>query len=105
MGVRGIPIGIHSQEIGRPESIEKVTGSDFFFPVVLPQVKEIEDISVPGLEIDGESTGAFVATLVYITRSSIIRSKHRHDAIRIAIGACNVGAEQQGQKTVDRRRR
>jgi len=60
--------------------------------VVLPQVKEFKHIGVPGLEIDGKSTGALVATLVDVACGGVVRSKHRHDAVRIAVGSGNVGS-------------
>ena len=73
--------GNHSQKIGDPEGVEEITGADFFFAVVLPQVKEIKHISVPGLEINRKSAGALVATLVYVACSCVVSSKHRYDAV------------------------
>jgi hypothetical protein len=56
MEMLGIPRRSYSQEIGSPEGVEEVAGADFFFTMVLPQVKEVKHISVPGLEVDGKST-------------------------------------------------
>jgi len=102
--VSSIPGGRDLQEIGDPESVEEVTGADFFFAMVLPQVKELKHIRVPGLEIDSKSTGALVTTLIYVACSGVVSSKHRHDTVGIAIGSGNVGAKQQGQRIAEKRR-
>ena len=61
--------------------------------MVLSQVKELEHIGVPRLEIDGKGTGALIATLVNVTCSGVISSKHRHDAVGIAVSSGNVGSK------------
>lgn len=58
--------------------------------MVLAQIKEFEDISVPRLDVNGESTGALVATLVDITSRSIVSAKHGDNAVRIPIGSGDV---------------
>lgn len=100
MDVPSAPREIYSQEIRGPKGIEEVTGADFFFPVILPQVEEIKHISVPGFEIDGESTRALVATLVHVACGSIIRSKHWHYTIGVAIGTGDVGTKQKVREPV-----
>jgi hypothetical protein len=59
--------------------------------MVLPQVDEVEDIVMPRLDVDGESTEALVAPLVDIVCSCVVCAEHRHDAICVAICAGNVG--------------
>lgn len=54
----------YSQKIGYPERVEQIAGTDFLLAVVLAQINELEDISVPGLKVDGECSGAFVAPLI-----------------------------------------
>ena len=63
--------------------------------MVLPEVYEVEDISVPGFDVNCEGAGLLVASLVDVTGGHIICSKHRDDTIGVAIGACNIGSVSQ----------
>jgi hypothetical protein len=81
---------INSQEIADPQSIEEITSANFFLTVILAEVEELEDICVPWLKVNGERARALVATLVYVSRSRVVRAKHRHDTVRITVGASNV---------------
>ncbi len=78
------------KKIGDPERVEEVSSTDFLLSVVLPQVKEVKHIGVPWFEVDGEGTRALVATLIDISGSRIVSSKHRNDTVRIAVGAGDV---------------
>ena len=60
--------------------------------MILPQVQEVEDIGMPGLDIDGEGTGTLVSTLVNISSSGIVGSEHWNDTVRIAISTGDVRA-------------
>ena len=80
------------QEVRHPKGVEEVAGADLFLPVVLAQVEELKDVGVPWLEVDGERAGALVATLVDITRCSIICAEHRNDAVRVTVRAGDVSA-------------
>lgn len=42
------------QEIGDPKSVKEISRSGLLFSVVFPQVQEVEDVCVPGLEVDAE---------------------------------------------------
>jgi hypothetical protein len=42
----------YAQEIRDPESVEEVSSSGFLLSVVLSKVDEVEDISVPGFQVD-----------------------------------------------------
>ena len=51
------------KQIRDPKSIEKVTSSLFLLAMVLTQVQEGHNVSVPRFDVHGESTRPFVATL------------------------------------------
>ena len=58
--------------------------------MILAQVEELEDVGVPGFDVDGEGTGALVASLVNVAGSRVIRTKHRHNTVREVIRTDNV---------------
>ena len=58
--------------------------------MVLTKVDELEDIGVPGFEVDGESARTLVAALIHISRSCIVDTEHGNNAVRVAVGARNV---------------
>src|SRR5690606_18060679 len=74
------------------ERIEEVTGALFFFSVVLLQIQEVENISMPGLEVNGKRTFAFSAALVHVTRGVIKHPQHGDDSVRRAVGSFNIGS-------------
>ena len=51
------------EEVRDPQGVEEITGALFFLAVVLAQVQEVEDVRVPRLQVNGESSRTFVATL------------------------------------------
>lgn len=53
--------------------------------MVFTKVKEVHDISMPRLKVDGKGTWSFVATLVHITSSIIEDPQHWYQAIGRAI--------------------
>jgi len=59
--------------------------------VILSQIEEIEDISVPWLEVDGERSWSLVSTLVDVSSSGVECSKHWNDTVRVTVGTGNVG--------------
>lgn len=81
----------YSQEVGYPQRIEKVSSPDLLFTMVFTEIDEFKDIGMPGFEVYCKCSGPLIATLVDIARGGIKRTKHWHDAIRVAIGTCNVG--------------
>ena len=58
--------------------------------MVLAQIKELKDIRVPRLQVNGKGTGTLVATLVNVTRSVVVHTKHRNDTVTHAIRTSNV---------------
>ena len=58
--------------------------------MILSQVKEIKNISMPGLKVDGECTRPLVAALVNITSCRIVCTEHGYDTIGVAISSGNV---------------
>lgn len=80
----------HLQEIGNPQSVEKVTSADLFLTMVLTEVNELEHVRVPWLKIDGEGTGSLVASLVNVTSSCIVCTEHGHNTVRETVRTGNV---------------
>jgi hypothetical protein len=78
------------QEIRNPQSIKEITSTTLLLAVVLPQVEELEDVGMPRLEVDGERSRPFVTALVNIAGGGVVCTEHRHDAVRVSIGASNV---------------
>jgi hypothetical protein len=68
--------------------------------MVFAEVDELKDISMPWFEVYSERARALVATLVDVTSGGVKRAKHGHDAIRVSIGASNVGADKVRQHEV-----
>ena len=79
------------KEIRSPESIEEITSSDFFLPMVLTKVEPLENICVPGFKVDGECTWSLVAALVHVACSVVEDPEHRDKTIRGTVSACNIG--------------
>src|SRR5690242_18678436 len=80
------------EEIGNPQSVEEIASTNLFLTVVLPQVEETEDVGVPGLKVDGESTRALVATLVDVAGSVVVDTEHRNKTIRGSVGSSDIRA-------------
>ena len=78
------------QEVGNPESVEQVTSTNLFLAVVLAEVDELKDISMPGLEVYGESARTLVTTLVDIASGGVVRTEHRDDTVGVAISTGDV---------------
>jgi len=71
------------EQVGYPQSIEKIAGSLFFFARVLPAIQEIEHVGVPRFEVDGKSTGS-------LKRTQVIREiikKHRDKGLNYEASA------------------
>ena len=78
------------EQIRNPKRVEQVTRSVFFSAIVLPELKEIDDISMPRLQVNGEGALALAAALVHVARSVIVDLEHGHQAVRESIGASDV---------------
>ena len=57
-----------------------------FRSMVLSEVKKVEDISMPGLQVDGKGSRAFVSTLVNVAGRIVVDPEHWHQAIGLPIG-------------------
>ena len=51
------------EEVWNPKSVEEVPGALFLLAVVLAEVQELEDVGVPGLEVDRKGAWTLVAAL------------------------------------------
>jgi hypothetical protein len=87
------------EKIRDPEGQEQVAGADLLLTVVLSEIKELEDISVPRLKVDGKSTRSLVTTLVDVAGSVVEDTKHRNNTVGCTVGTSNVGAS--GTDSVD----
>ena len=68
--------------------------------MVLPEVNEVEDIRMPGLNVYSEGAGPLVASLVDITSCSVVCSMHRYNTIGVAVGAGNVRPDCRVNRTI-----
>jgi hypothetical protein len=87
------------EKIRDPKGKEQVASANFLLTVVLSEIKELEDIRVPGLEVDGESTRSLVSTLVDIAGSVVEDTQHGNDTVGSTVGSGDVGAS--GTNAVD----
>jgi len=60
--------------------------------MILFELKELEDVSVPGLEVYREGPLPLAPTLIHIPGGLIEHFQHRHKSIRVAIRALDVAA-------------
>src|SRR5260221_148444 len=64
----------HLQQIRNPKCIEQISGADFFLAVILPEIKKLENVSMPWFEVDRKCSRTLVASLIDVTGSGIIRT-------------------------------
>lgn len=64
--------------------------SNLFLSVILPQIKELEDIRMPRLKVDCESARPLVSSLINIPRGVVVNPQHRHNTIGITVRPGNV---------------
>mmetsp|Transcript_20190 Transcript_20190/g.56240 ORF Transcript_20190/g.56240 Transcript_20190/m.56240 type:complete len:301 (+) Transcript_20190:1449-2351(+) len=78
-----LAVGLHTahEQVIDPQAIEQVSGTGLFLAMVLAQVQPVKDVTVPGLQVDGESALALAATLVHIPCSVVEHPQHGHDAV------------------------
>lgn len=60
--------------------------------MILLELKELEDVSVPGLEVYREGPLPLAPALIHIPGGLIEHLQHRHKSIRVAIRALDVAA-------------
>ena len=87
------------EKIGDPEGKEEIASAHLLLTVVLAKVEELEDIGVPRLEVDGESTRTLVTTLVNVASGIVEDAEHRNDTVGRAVGTSDIGAS--GANTVN----
>jgi hypothetical protein len=101
IGETGALIGAHEcpiaivldtlhEEVRNPQSVEEIASADFLFAVVLAQVEEAKDVSVPWLKVDSKGTWTLVATLVDIASSVVVYTEHRNETVGCSVGATDV---------------
>lgn len=64
----------------------------YLVAVVLFEVKEVKDIGVPGLEVDGDGSLALSTALIDVACGVVEDTQHRDDAIRRAVCTTDVRA-------------
>lgn len=91
---RPVAVGFHAlhEQVGRPEGEKQVAGAHLFLAVVLFQIQEVEDVGVPGLQVNGESALALAAPLVHVAGRVVEHLEHGHEAVGGTVGAFDVGA-------------
>mmetsp|Transcript_12327 Transcript_12327/g.35629 ORF Transcript_12327/g.35629 Transcript_12327/m.35629 type:complete len:325 (+) Transcript_12327:1505-2479(+) len=57
--------------------------------MVLAQFQDVEDVRMPGLDVDRKGAGALAAALVYVSGRGVENSKHGDQPIGLAIRASN----------------
>lgn len=67
--------------------------------MVLAEVKELKDISMPWLQVDSKGTRTLVAALVDISGGVVEHTKHGYNSVGGAVGSSNVRSG--GTDTVD----
>ena len=85
-------VSLHSlhEQIWDPQSVEEISSTVLLSSVVLTELKELVDIGVPWLEIDGECALAFAATLVDVASGIVVDLEHGHKTIGIAVRSTDV---------------
>lgn len=88
-----VSVGLHTfhEEIRYPQSIEQVTGSVLLLAMVLPQLQELIDVCVPGLQVYSEGSLSLSTSLVNVSGCVIEHPQHGHKSIRIAVGSSDIG--------------
>ena len=79
------------EQVGNPVGRVHVVGAAAIVAGVLAQLEELEDVVVPALEIGAAGTLA-LAALVDRDQLVVVELQERDDALRLAVGAANVGA-------------
>merc|ERR1719470_615246 len=80
------------EQVRDPHGVEKVPGALLLLPVVLTEIQEVEDVSMPRLEVDGEGSWPLVAALVHVPGGVVEDPEHGDQAVAVAIGTGNIGS-------------
>merc|ERR1719370_1713764 len=60
------------------------------FTMVLSQVKEVEHVRMPWLQVNSKSSWPLVASLIHIPSGVVEHPEHWHQAIAVPIGTSNI---------------
>ena len=90
-GPLSIGLDTFHEQVRNPEGVEQVTGAVGLVTVVLSEVQKGEDIGVPWLEVDGNTSLALTTSLIDIAGSVVEDTKHRDDSVGSSVGSTNVG--------------
>ena len=90
---RPLLAGLHAlhEQVGNPVRRVHVVGAAAVVAGVLAQLEELEDVVVPGLEV-GAAGALALAALVDGDELVVVELEERDDALRLAVGAADVGA-------------
>jgi len=55
-------------------------------------IEKFADVVMPGIDVDGECVGTLVPALVDVAGSRVVCMHNRSNAVRLAIGAGDIGA-------------
>mmetsp|Transcript_15041 Transcript_15041/g.28232 ORF Transcript_15041/g.28232 Transcript_15041/m.28232 type:complete len:201 (+) Transcript_15041:1285-1887(+) len=80
------------EEVRDPKTVEKVAGTLLLFAMVLPQLEELKDVCMPGLQVHGEGALPLATALVDVARGLIEVPEHGDEAVAVAVGAPDVRA-------------
>ena len=80
------------EQIGDPVRGVHVVGAAAVVTGVLAQLQELFDVQVPGFQVGADGALA-LAALVHRHRRVVHHLQEGHDALRLAVGALDVGAQ------------
>jgi hypothetical protein len=78
------------KKVRHPKGIKEVSRTLFLFTMIFLELKEIKDVCMPGLKVDGKGTLTLPTTLVNIPGCLIEHLKHGNQTIGYSIGAFDV---------------
>ena len=84
---RPVAVRLHSlhEQVRDPEGEEEIARAHLLLARVLLGAEEVEDVAVPGLQVDGERAGPLVAALVHVARGVVVDAEHWNEAVACAV--------------------
>jgi hypothetical protein len=79
------------EEIGNPESVEKITSTVFLSSIVLAELKELNNISVPRLKVNSKGSLTFATSLIDVASSVSENTEHGYKSVGVSISSSDVG--------------
>merc|ERR1719500_1454665 len=88
-----VTISLHPlhEQVRDPHGVEEVPGTLLLLTMILTQIQEIEDVRMPGLKVDSESSWPLVAALVDIPGGVVEDPEHGDQAVAVTISTGNIG--------------